>query len=87
MHLAPDVLDRILDTLSRALSPEVAREILALRADDATLMYVDELADRANEGTLSPDDLADYESFVAAANLVAILQAKARTVLAATSAA
>jgi hypothetical protein len=82
-----ELLDRILDPVGRALSPEAARQVLALRADDETQSEMDVFADRANQGTLTPDERAEYESLIAAATLVAILQAKARSVLAGNSAA
>jgi hypothetical protein len=82
-----ELLDRILDPVGRALSPEAARMLLALRADDDIQSHMDGLADRANQGTLTPEDRAEYESLIAAASLIAILQAKARSVLAGNSAA
>jgi len=87
MQPSPELLDRILDPVGRALSPEAARRLVALRADDDTQAQIDRLAEEANQGTLSPEDRAEYESLIAAANLVAILQAKARAVLAGISAA
>jgi hypothetical protein len=83
----PGLLDRILDPVGRALSPEAARALLALRADDDTQSQIDELADRANQGALTAEQRAEYESLIAAASLIAILQAKARIVLAGISAA
>jgi len=83
----PELLDRILDPVGRALSPDAARALLALRADDDIQSQIDELADRANQGALTPEQRAEYESLIAAASLIAILQAKARIVLAGISAA
>jgi hypothetical protein len=39
------------------------------------------LAERSTEGELSRDEKAEYDAFVSANNLIAILQAKARAVL------
>ena len=77
------LLDRILDPVSRCLTPDVARRILALRADAIAQARVDALACKSNEGTLAADERAEYEAYVAAAGLIAILQAKARAALAA----
>ena len=82
-----DLLDRLLDPVGQALSPEAARRLLALRADADAQARIDVLADLANDGRLSPEERAEYEGLIAAANVIAILQAKARTMLAQTPAA
>jgi hypothetical protein len=43
---------------------------------------MDDLADRCREGLLTDDERSEYESLVAVAGMIAILQAKARLVLA-----
>ena len=78
----PHFLDRLLDPVMRSLNAEAARKLLELRADQAAQLRVDELAAKANEGALSTEDRCEYEAYVAAANVIAILQAKARTQLA-----
>jgi hypothetical protein len=45
------------------------------------------LADRCNEGLLTPEERAEYESLVAVASVIALLQAKARAALSDTTAA
>jgi hypothetical protein len=52
-----------------------------LRAGAATQARLDELADKANEGTLNADEAAEYRTYVTAINFLGILQAKARAVL------
>jgi hypothetical protein len=39
---------------------------------------VDVLAERANEGTLTEEERDEYDSFIDAADLIAILQLKAQ---------
>ena len=75
------VLDRLLDPVRDVLTPEVARAIADLRADATTQGRLDDLADRHHEGQLSPEELAEYQALVSGINLVAVLQAKARSVL------
>jgi hypothetical protein len=72
------VLDRLLEPVGRSLSPRAARELVRLRADEETQARVQELAEKCNEGTLTPDEHDEYEAYTMAANVVAILQAKAR---------
>jgi hypothetical protein len=76
-----DILDRLLDPLGRSLSPEAARQLVGLRADPAAQQRMDELAERCNEGLLSADERSEYEAYVAASSLIAVLQAKAQAVL------
>jgi hypothetical protein len=72
------LLDQILDPVTRCLTPEASRRLLDLRADAATQARVDELAEKANEGLLTPDERDEYEAYISAANVVAILQSKVR---------
>lgn len=76
-----EVLDRLLDPVGRCFTPEFARRLLELRADAAAQQRMDELADRCNEGTLTSEESAEYEAYIAAASLIAVLQAKARATL------
>lgn len=75
------VLDRLLNPVRDILTPEVAQAIADLRADQATQDRIEDLAHRHHEGRLDADELAEYESLVTGANLIAVLQAKARSVL------
>jgi hypothetical protein len=77
MHSITGYLDRWLDPVGKALNPDAARQLLSLRADDATQQRVEELADRNTEGLLTEDERSEYQSLVAAAEIVAVLQAKA----------
>ena len=76
------VLDRLLDPVGQSLTPDGARALLAIRADEDTQARIDELADKCTEGTLTAAERGEYEAYVAAIDLVTILQAKARRVLA-----
>jgi hypothetical protein len=75
------VLDRFLDPVRDILTPEVAQAIADLRADQATQDRIEDLAHRHHESQLTADELAEYEALVSGANMMAVLQAKARTVL------
>lgn len=75
------VLDRFLDPVRDILSPEIARAIADLRADSITQLRIEDLAARHHERQLNPDELAEYEALVSASNVMAVLQAKARSVV------
>ena len=78
-------LDRILDPVGRCLSGEAARALIALHTDPEVETRLEHLADGSTEGTLSAGERAEYETLVLvlAVDFVAILQAKARKLLAA----
>jgi len=74
-------LDRLLDPLTKAFTPKMAAAILELRADSELEAHIAELRQKANDGTLTPWEDAEYKDFVEAVDLISILQAKARRYL------
>jgi hypothetical protein len=76
------VLDRLVTSLGECLTPESARRLLALRADPALQPKVDDLADRHSRGLLTPEELAEYGTYVSYSTFIAILKSKARQLLA-----
>lgn len=76
-----EILERALDPLVECLTPEAARKLVDLRADPVTQSRVDELADRANEGLLTPEERAEYDKFRAMFHVITLLQSKARQFL------
>ena len=72
------LVDRLLEPLSHCIRWHGERELLKLRADETLQGRIDELADKGDAGALTPDERAEYETYVRFGNFVAILQAKAR---------
>ncbi len=79
---ALNTLNRLLDPVSECLTAKAAQRLVDLRADEATQELVSSLAERNTEGELTPEERSEYEMLVAANNIIAILQAKARSRLA-----
>ncbi len=79
---ATNYLDRFLEPVTEALTPQVARAIADLRADEETLARIDDLRRKANDGTLTAEEDAEYKDFVEAVDVISIIQAKARRFLA-----
>ncbi len=77
----PDGLARILDPVAACFTPEVASRVVHLPTDAALQLRIDELASKCNEGGLSPEEEEEYDSYVRGMDVVAILQAKARSVV------
>ncbi|SIO23606.1 hypothetical protein SAMN05444166_3158 [Singulisphaera sp. GP187] len=57
-----------------------ARELAGLRAVPDVQARIDELADKSNEGELTDEERAKYTAYIDAFDVIAILQAKARSV-------
>ena len=76
------VLERLLALVSQSLNVEAAHRLVRLKADARTQARIDKLARKCNEGALNTRERAEYERYVAAGNLIAILQAQARLILA-----
>lgn len=74
----PPILERILDPVSRCFTPEVAASIVQIKIDSSTQELLDEWAAKSTSGTLSPQERKQYETYVMALDLLAILQSKAR---------
>jgi hypothetical protein len=72
------LVDRLIEPLSRCIRGEGETELLQLRADATLQARIDELADKCDQGALTPDEHAEYETYVRFGNFIAILQAKAR---------
>lgn len=75
-------LDRILDPFLDCLTPEVARRIVGIRADEETQARLDELAEKNAESTITEPEREEHELLVTAANWIALIQAKARKIVA-----
>lgn len=73
--------DRILDPVTDCFTPQVARRLAELRADQKTQARLDLLAEKANEGQLTPEEDIEYKQSIDAIDVLAILQAKARAYL------
>jgi hypothetical protein len=75
-------LDRLFDPVGKTFGVKTAKAIANLRADPDFQAKMEDLAHRCTEGELTPDEKAEYDALVSANNVIAILQAKARAVLA-----
>jgi hypothetical protein len=81
MKRTTNTVDRLVDPVVRAFTPEVARAIADLRADPDLQARMDELAEKCNEGALSAKEREEYETSIRFGSFIAILQAKARAIL------
>ena len=78
---ATPVLDEILKPVTRCLSLDNARQILDHRPNRMVKARIQKLARKCNEGELTPEERAEYETYVFAGEFVALIRAKARALL------
>jgi hypothetical protein len=72
------ILERLLKPVISSLNDEAAQKLLDLKADAQARARVEELARKCNEGGLTPGERAVYETYILAADFIALLQAEAR---------
>jgi hypothetical protein len=81
MDRATAGLAKILDPVAQCFTAEVAKRVVELGADPAVQARLEELAEKCNEGTITPEEMAEYDAYIQAMDVVAILQKKARTLI------
>lgn len=74
----PSPLDRLLEPLAAGLTSEMAQYLAAFRADADVQQRISELAEKANEGELTEQERLEYEEYIEAGTMIAVLQSKAR---------
>ena len=74
-------LAKILDPVAQCFTPEVAKRVAELRADPAVQARIEELAEKCNEGTITPEEMVEYDAYIQAMDVVAVLQKKARSLI------
>lgn len=75
------IFGRVFVNGRRGMTPDLARHILTLEFCDDDKARMHELAVKNQEGRASPEELRDLDNYVKVADLVAILQSKARKFL------
>lgn len=74
-------LEKFLRPLTRGLSPELARALVNLTADEETQARYDALAGKRTEGQLTPAELEELESLVRVNTFLGVLKVEAQAVL------
>ncbi|MCA9159145.1 MAG: hypothetical protein KDA72_12505 [Planctomycetales bacterium] len=71
----------MLEPVTGSMSRELAELLVALKADQGLQTRIEYLRGKANQGTLSDEEDAEYKDFIEALDVISILQSKARQVL------
>jgi hypothetical protein len=74
--------DRATDPVLQILSRDQALRIIDFHADEALQARIEELARKANEGELTDEERSEYMGYAQANKFIALLQVKARRMLA-----
>lgn len=72
------ILERMIEPEGNGLSAELARHILSLTFKPGDQEPVDVLSLKAQEGNLTDDEQEELDSYIRLADLLALLQSKAR---------
>lgn len=63
------------------LPADAAQKIVDLRIDPKLQSRLDELAEKANQGTLTATERAEYDGYIEELDVIAIFKVKARAAL------
>ena len=78
---AQKLVSEMAERLGSTLNEESAKTILAIQISGPSPERRRELGEKANEGSLTAEEFADYETYAQLRALLAILQSKARLYL------
>lgn len=79
MSDSADVLERFVEHLTRGFTPELAKHFAEVPEPSPEFQArLDELAEKANEGALSPAESDEYDKYVEYMDFVALIRLKAR---------
>lgn len=77
-----NTIDRYLGFDAQQFSPEMASAILAFQATEEVRKRVEELAEKANFGTLTEEERSEYFQYIELDEVLMIAKARARKYLA-----
>jgi hypothetical protein len=76
-----DLMERVFDPSGEGMVPVLAERILEMDFPEADATRAEELNEKANDGTLTPEEESELEAFVAISGMLAFWQSKARQAL------
>ena len=72
-------LHRFLVHFTDSLTPELAEHFANLPPDEEFQKRLDELADKANEGKLNEAEQREYDTYIEAMDVIALLRVRAQS--------
>jgi hypothetical protein len=80
-HAGIAILDQLADLDVRSISPETAQTLLKLRFDEFHQKRFNLLTAKAREAGLTPSEQEELDEYIQTADILAIVQSKARQAL------
>ncbi len=77
-EIEADIFNRVIDPTNPTLKPDAAKAILDLGYSESDHARMADLAQRSNEGTLTPVERRELEGYVFVGDVLALLKSKAR---------
>jgi len=74
----PSIKDEMLDIAAECFEPATLNALAKMRLSPKLTVRVDQLADKSNEGELTPGERKEYRSYIEMAELLSTLQLRAR---------
>lgn len=75
------ILEQFADLSAESMSPEIAHKLLKVRFAPAHTREVNDLSEKAQEGTLTPLEADKLDEYIRVADLLGILQSRAHRAL------
>jgi hypothetical protein len=75
---SPPLLEALAESVAACLDVPSLQAIASLQLDVGTRERLDELADKPNEGHLSPEERAEYQAFIGISEFLGLAQLRAR---------
>ena len=72
---------RLIQAQRDELPPQVAEYLLSIAFGESDRQRMEQLAERSEAGTLTPEERAELESYLHVGNLLAVMQSRARVAL------
>lgn len=72
------ILARLIERDQTDLSLGAAEYLLSIRFDNRDIARMNELSELARQGTLTPHEQAELDSYIHVTNLIGVMQSKAR---------
>ena len=73
-----ELVDRLLESLSRCFDLSTAKAVTELRQDELVRQRMEQLGAKAGEGLLSLEEEREYDALIEISDVIATLQLKAR---------
>jgi hypothetical protein len=81
INIEPVIWARLMQAQRHEISPETARYLLSIEFGESDRDRIEYLAGQSEAGALTVDEQAEFDGYLHVANLLALMQSKARVVL------